>query len=398
MSHVDEGQLHAYLDGALGSETARSRVEDHLRLCADCRSRLDTARRDREEAGGILALLDPGEVRVPAPEELRGSSGPGGGRPGRAGRRRSAPSAAVRLAWAASVLLALGGGWMLRSAMIPGVMPGSVPGEAGPQSTVATSMSPASTRGEAEAQPGVDAAERATAPGAAAREVAAREVAVREPAPPEPAPPEPAPPEAAPREAAPREASAPMPPAETEVGPPAGPPSRADRELAVDAVAGDLELEEGAGWIAMSPAEAAELLGRPPLDLEGLPWERFEALQADGHVLVRSLHPLEDGVRIEFLQGRRQDEGQSFAAGAAGAAGAARAGTVQARSAEPRPALALSARDRTRAEAGFPAPFPPTVDIPEGHAEVRSEHQGISFLLRGPVDPALLERLAERVR
>jgi hypothetical protein len=359
MSHVDEGQLHAYLDGALGSETARSRVEDHLRLCADCRSRLDAARRDREEAGGILALLDPGEIRVPAPEELRGSSGPGEGRAGRAGPRLSAPSAAVRLAWAASVLLALGGGWMLRSAMIPGVMPGSVPGDAGPRSTVATSMSPASTRGEAEAQPGVDAAERTTAPEAASREVA----------PPEPAA---------------REASAPT--------PPAGPPSRADRELVVDAVAGDLELEEGAGWIAVSPAEAAELLGRPPLELEGLPWERFEALQADGHVLVRSLHPLEDGVRIEFLQGRRQDDGQALAAGAA------RAGTVQARSAEPRPALALSARDRTRAEAGFPAPFPPAVDIPEGHAVVRSEHEGISFLLRGPVDPALLERLAERVR
>jgi len=40
MSHVDEGLLHAYLDGEL-TPVERARVDDHLAGCLACRTRLD---------------------------------------------------------------------------------------------------------------------------------------------------------------------------------------------------------------------------------------------------------------------------------------------------------------------------------------------------------------------
>src|SRR3989442_11997677 len=50
MSHVDEGTLHAYLDGAL-PPGERSQVDAHLAECRDCRERLAAAR-------GLIAPAD----------------------------------------------------------------------------------------------------------------------------------------------------------------------------------------------------------------------------------------------------------------------------------------------------------------------------------------------------
>lgn len=381
MSHVDEGQLHAYLDGALGSDELRSQVEDHLRLCADCRSRLDAARRDREDAGQILALLDPGEVRVPPLEELLSARGGDlRGEPARgAGSGRSGSAVPLRLAWAASVLLALGGGWMLRSA--------AMPGEGGAPSTVASAVSMAETRGGAAAD---HAADRAAdvAPDLAAGAAAEEAVALAAPAP-----------------------SAPVPGGASV----AEAPAVAGREPALDpvqepamdavAVAGDLALEESAeesfSWVDISPAAAAELLGQPPLELEGIPWERLEALQTEDQILVRSFHPLDDGARIELLQGRRQGEAASVEAGAI-VTGSVQTGSVQTRSAATRPPQAsrlVQERMRAGVLADAPVlPFPPAGEEPEGQAVVRSEREGISFLLRGPVDAEVLAGLIQRVR
>lgn len=385
MSHVDEGQLHAYLDGALGSDELRSRVEDHLRLCADCRSRLDAARRDREEAGQILALLDPGEVRVPPMEELRGE-GQGaaqgltrGERATGAGARRPGPAVPLRLAWAASVLLALGGGWMLRSAALPG--------EDGVASRVASAVSVAETRGGAAADHAAGRAED-VAPDLAADGAAEGAVALAAPAP-----------------------SAPVPGGASLAEAPAvagrEPAQEPVQEPVVDAVAvaGDLAMQErtegSAAWVDISPAGAAELLGRPPLELEGIPWERLEVLQAEDQILVRSFHPLENGARIELLQGRHQGEAASVEAGAI-VTGSVQTGSVQTRSAATRaPQASRLAQERMRA--GMPVdagvlPFPPAGDEPDGHTVVRSEREGISFLLRGPVDAAVLAELIQRVR
>jgi len=109
MWHVDEGMLHAYLDGALeeypGSEARR--VRDHLDACAACRERLSVERRIRDEAGSILGLAAP-RVEMPTLEELRAYA--------QAGVARRAPMRGrLRwLGWAASLVLALGSGWMLR--------------------------------------------------------------------------------------------------------------------------------------------------------------------------------------------------------------------------------------------------------------------------------------------
>ena len=40
MSHVDEGLLHALLDGGLEGTAELAEVEDHLSTCAECRQRL----------------------------------------------------------------------------------------------------------------------------------------------------------------------------------------------------------------------------------------------------------------------------------------------------------------------------------------------------------------------
>ncbi|MFQ5678165.1 MAG: zf-HC2 domain-containing protein [Gemmatimonadota bacterium] len=133
MSHVSEGKLHAYLDGALGHEapSEAGRLEAHLRECADCRVRLERAARLREQAESILATGAARGVARPPFEEIlhraaaaaegpatggAGSASAGGPRPAPGGARVRRPIERVRsLAWAASVLLAVGVGWAARA-------------------------------------------------------------------------------------------------------------------------------------------------------------------------------------------------------------------------------------------------------------------------------------------
>ncbi|HTY07254.1 MAG TPA: zf-HC2 domain-containing protein [Gemmatimonadales bacterium] len=58
MSHVDDGTLHAYLDGEL-SPVERGRLESHLADCAPCRERLAQERSLIESAERLLALAAP---------------------------------------------------------------------------------------------------------------------------------------------------------------------------------------------------------------------------------------------------------------------------------------------------------------------------------------------------
>jgi hypothetical protein len=118
MSHVDEGALHAYLDGALDEYPAAEaeRVRDHLARCPECADRLEWERRVREHATAILGLAVP-EVTVPSLEELRAyvrSMPPS---------RTWASVRLYRLGWAASVVLAVGAGWMLRGGGVPTAPP-----------------------------------------------------------------------------------------------------------------------------------------------------------------------------------------------------------------------------------------------------------------------------------
>ena len=114
MSHVDEGALHAYLDGALDEYPAAEaqKVREHLDGCVACRERLESEREVRGEAASILGLAAP-EVTVPSLEELRTYV--------RANTPRRSPMSVriYRMGWAASVVLALGTGWMLRGGQVP---------------------------------------------------------------------------------------------------------------------------------------------------------------------------------------------------------------------------------------------------------------------------------------
>ncbi|NIP77733.1 MAG: hypothetical protein GWM90_00430, partial [Gemmatimonadetes bacterium] len=54
---MDEGTLHALLDGALRAESPdeADRAEAHLRACEDCRARYERAAELRDAATGVLA-------------------------------------------------------------------------------------------------------------------------------------------------------------------------------------------------------------------------------------------------------------------------------------------------------------------------------------------------------
>jgi hypothetical protein len=107
MSHVDEGELTAYADGAytLGEADAQ-RIELHLAECVNCRNRLAQAQALSGRAAEILSVAAPASFSVPSFDEVRDAARP----------RRRMP--AIPLTWAASVLLAVGLGWFGRDAMI----------------------------------------------------------------------------------------------------------------------------------------------------------------------------------------------------------------------------------------------------------------------------------------
>jgi putative zinc finger protein len=96
MSHVDDGTLHAYLDGELSPAEAQG-IEAHLAQCPVCRGRLEEERALITRAGELLVLAAPPDRELP---------------PFRVGDVK--PPARlwwqVRLpvAWAATVVLALG--------------------------------------------------------------------------------------------------------------------------------------------------------------------------------------------------------------------------------------------------------------------------------------------------
>jgi hypothetical protein len=103
MSHVDDGTLHAYLDGEL-TPVERERTETHFAGCAACRARLEEERALIERAGRLLGLAAPPERAAPPLQALR--------------RPRRGSGLLIPLAWAAVVTLAIGVGWYARGAFV----------------------------------------------------------------------------------------------------------------------------------------------------------------------------------------------------------------------------------------------------------------------------------------
>src|ERR1051325_10141148 len=84
MSHVDEGTLHAYLDGELSS-SERAAVDAHLGQCGECRAALAEERALLERASALLGSAPPRPRAPRAPAALvqvrAWRPPPGGGAP-----------------------------------------------------------------------------------------------------------------------------------------------------------------------------------------------------------------------------------------------------------------------------------------------------------------------------
>ncbi len=128
MSHISKGDVHAYLDGALGAypEEAARHIREHLDACRDCAQLLEDERRLRQEADAILAASTPRPVEVAPLEELLARAAesdheePAQGAEG--SERKARPLVGSRLyslRWAATVVIALGAGWMAREVTGP---------------------------------------------------------------------------------------------------------------------------------------------------------------------------------------------------------------------------------------------------------------------------------------
>lgn len=138
MSHLTDGQLHAYLDGSVEALDGATRVEarSHIAACDDCSARLEAARLVRDEAVSLLGTAAPSSFSPPPFEELerraaRGdpvhdSAGePPSGRGSVSGRNTLAGRVFRRpgsLAWAASLTVALTAGWLARGTVGSGMM------------------------------------------------------------------------------------------------------------------------------------------------------------------------------------------------------------------------------------------------------------------------------------
>ena len=130
MSHINKGDVHAYLDGALGAypEEAAQHVREHLDACRECAHLLESERRLRQEASTILAASAQGPVELDPLEELLARAA----EPDRRERAEQADGSErgerVRpligrrlysLRWAATVVISLGAGWMAREVIGP---------------------------------------------------------------------------------------------------------------------------------------------------------------------------------------------------------------------------------------------------------------------------------------
>lgn len=132
MSHVDEGLLHAYLDGEL-TPVERARVDEHLAACPACRTRRDEEQALIERAAKLLGLATPSDRLSPPLSALA----------------RPRPWWHIRLpvAWAATVILAIGLGWTLATQVSPRRAPETLGGPIGlrqaPQEQQQTPAAPA---------------------------------------------------------------------------------------------------------------------------------------------------------------------------------------------------------------------------------------------------------------
>jgi hypothetical protein len=107
MSHLDEGQLAALLDDELEPDTKRA-VEAHLASCTECQALWEEIRVFASEADRLVASVELPPKKAPALPATAAAPTPGTA----PGTRRPLPLRT--LAWAATVVLAVGLGYSIR--------------------------------------------------------------------------------------------------------------------------------------------------------------------------------------------------------------------------------------------------------------------------------------------
>ncbi len=105
MPHLDEGHIHALLDGEL-TAAEREVAEEHLRACAECQQLVTEARSLFAEADRLVEALTPPATRGQAARQPTGSG--------------SRPKNYQWLAWAATVVIAVGLGYSGSELLRPG--------------------------------------------------------------------------------------------------------------------------------------------------------------------------------------------------------------------------------------------------------------------------------------
>jgi len=302
MPHLDEGQLHAYLDGGTAE---RQGVERHLAECAACRVRLEDERRVRDRARAILSAAGPAKLAVPPFEAVVE----------RAARKRATRSRVppmVGLAWAASLALAVTVGWYARSLVLTG----------GGTGTVATAEQDVEAPAEEVRAGGIQAAppaSRQIAQGAPAREQPAQApreeaVVVAEPAAPAVADRPLANLAAVEAKAAAdtevpslRVAEAPAPSAAAAHGAAA---ERVRLRAPPRAAAADLAEQS---WLTVTRAEAERRLGGPVAMIPGLPSLGTSVFGTGDAAVARTLQVLGAGLTIVRLRPRCRRPGGPWA-------------------------------------------------------------------------------------
>ena len=121
-SHIDEGLLHAWLDGALDADSGieGEAMARHLAECAECRTRLEEARASKLAVSAMLAASDAPVAPPPdfhaieaaAKAEIDIADRSDGASSKRSSGWRRGPR--VRLAWAATVAVAVSAGLLAR--------------------------------------------------------------------------------------------------------------------------------------------------------------------------------------------------------------------------------------------------------------------------------------------
>lgn len=120
MRHVTDGELHAFLDGGLDllPDGRGDEVRDHISGCSVCQERLQDEEGVRSKAEDILGGASLGDLKLPSLEEIRERASIPGPEAmddqdeSRGMLRHRGPQRSLPLAWAATIVLALGVGWM----------------------------------------------------------------------------------------------------------------------------------------------------------------------------------------------------------------------------------------------------------------------------------------------